>query len=70
VLQPNLPAIIPRRGAAVFSEEAVVDEKIADAFVTKLPAKAGSLGAGDPRKGNTPLGSLIGTYAAAQHYPV
>ena len=40
------------------TERLVVDEKIADAFVTKLAAKAGSLVAGDPRKGNTPLGSL------------
>ena len=48
------------------TERLVVDEKIADAFVTKLAAKAGSLVAGDPRKGNTPLGSLIGTDAAAR----
>jgi acyl-CoA reductase-like NAD-dependent aldehyde dehydrogenase len=48
------------------TERLVVDEKIADAFVTKLAAKAGSLVAGDPRKGNAPLGSLIGTDAAAR----
>ena len=34
--------------------------------MTKLAAKAGSLVAGDPRKGNTPLGSLIGTDAATR----
>jgi vanillin dehydrogenase len=48
------------------TERLVVDEKVADAFVTKLAAKAGSLVAGDPRKGNAPLGSLIGTDAAAR----
>ncbi len=42
------------------TERIVVDEKIADAFVAKLATKAGSLVAGDPRKGKTPLGSLIG----------
>ena len=46
------------------TERIVVDEKIADAFVAKLATKAGSLMAGDPRKGNTPLGSLIGIDAA------
>ena len=49
------------------TERIVVDEKVADAFVTKLAAKAGSLVAGDPRKGNAPLGSLIGTDAADAH---
>jgi vanillin dehydrogenase len=48
------------------TERLVVDEKIADAFVTRLAAKAGSLVAADPRKGNAPLGSLIGTDAAAR----
>ncbi|MBI5261997.1 MAG: aldehyde dehydrogenase [Bradyrhizobium sp.] len=42
------------------TERIVVDESIADAFVQKLSVKAGSLIAGDPRKANTPLGSLIG----------
>ncbi len=48
------------------TERLVVDEKIADSFVSKLAAKAGSLIAGDPRKGNTPLGSLIGIDAASR----
>jgi acyl-CoA reductase-like NAD-dependent aldehyde dehydrogenase len=48
------------------TERLVVDEKVADAFVAKLATKAGSLVAGDPRKGNTPLGSLIGTDAATR----
>jgi acyl-CoA reductase-like NAD-dependent aldehyde dehydrogenase len=48
------------------TERLVVDETIADAFVGKLAAKAGSLIAGDPRKGNAPLGSLIGADAATR----
>ena len=42
------------------TERIVVDQKVADAFVAKFAAKAEQLVAGDPRKGNTPLGSLIG----------
>ena len=49
------------------TERIVVDEKIADAFVAKLATKAGSLIAGDPRKGNTPLGSLIGDRCRHPH---
>jgi acyl-CoA reductase-like NAD-dependent aldehyde dehydrogenase len=45
------------------TERIVLDHKIADAFVAKLATKADSLVAGDPRKGDTPLGSLIGTEA-------
>jgi len=46
------------------TERIVVDNKVADAFVAKLATKAETLVAGDPRKGNTPLGSLIGVEAA------
>lgn len=46
------------------TERLVVDQKVADAFVAKLAAKAEGLVAGDPRKGDTPLGSLIGVDAA------
>src|SRR5215218_714124 len=48
------------------TERIVVDEKIADAFVTKHHNKAGSLIAGHPRKAQTTLGSLIGTDAAVR----
>ncbi len=40
------------------TERIIVDEKVADAFVAKLAAKAGKLPAGDPR-GHVVLGSLI-----------
>ena len=46
------------------TERIVVDSKVADAFVAKLATKAETLVAGDPRKGNTALGSLIGVEAA------
>ncbi|MGH6761752.1 MAG: aldehyde dehydrogenase [Phyllobacterium sp.] len=41
------------------TERIVVDETIADEFVAALAAKARSLKAGDPREGNTPLGSVV-----------
>ena len=43
------------------TERIIVDDKVADAFVAKFAAKAETLVAGDPRKGKTPLGSLIGS---------
>ncbi|WP_099867647.1 aldehyde dehydrogenase [Pararhizobium haloflavum] len=48
------------------TERIVVDEKIADRFVEAFAAKAGSLKAGDPREGNTPLGSLVDASAASR----
>ncbi|GLQ77712.1 salicylaldehyde dehydrogenase [Mesorhizobium huakuii] len=45
------------------TERLVVDEKIADEFVSKLAARASSLPAGDPR-GHVVLGSLISSQAA------
>jgi vanillin dehydrogenase len=46
------------------TERVVVDEAIADSFVAKFAKKAATLVAGDPRKGNTPLGSLVSLEAA------
>ena len=45
------------------TERLVVDEKIADAFVGKLAAKAAKLPAGDPAKGNVVLGSVVNAQA-------
>ncbi|MGX9147030.1 aldehyde dehydrogenase [Mesorhizobium sp. 128a] len=45
------------------TERLVVDEKIADEFVSKLAARASQLPAGDPR-GHVVLGSLISSQAA------
>lgn len=41
------------------TERLVVDERIADDFVKKFAAKAATLVAGDPHKGNTPLGAVV-----------
>lgn len=41
------------------TERIVVDKKVAKDFVNKLAAKAASMPAGDPRKGNVALGSVI-----------
>ncbi len=41
------------------TERIIVDEAIADTFVTKLAAKAASLPLGDPRKGPAVLGSVV-----------
>ncbi|MBC7312234.1 MAG: aldehyde dehydrogenase family protein, partial [Rhizobium sp.] len=46
------------------TERIVVDETIADRFVEALAAKAKTLVAGDPRVGNTPLGSVVDGHAA------
>ena len=45
------------------TERLIVDEKVADAFVEKLAARAASLPAGDPR-GHVVLGSLVSLEAA------
>ncbi len=47
------------------TERVVVDEKVADAFVAKLKAKAAALPVGDPRQGEVVLGSMVSTSAAA-----
>lgn len=41
------------------TERLVVDRKVADDFVGKFAAKASTLVAGDPHKGNTPLGAVV-----------
>jgi acyl-CoA reductase-like NAD-dependent aldehyde dehydrogenase len=47
------------------TERLIVDERIADAFVDKVAARAAQLPAGDPR-GHVVLGSLISAEAAAK----
>lgn len=46
------------------TERLIVDNSIADEFVAALAVKANSLKAGDPSKGNTPLGSVVDMTAA------
>jgi acyl-CoA reductase-like NAD-dependent aldehyde dehydrogenase/ABC-type branched-subunit amino acid transport system ATPase component len=47
------------------TERIVVDEKVADDFVTRFAAKAKSLSVGDPREGKAILGSVV-DHAAAE----
>jgi acyl-CoA reductase-like NAD-dependent aldehyde dehydrogenase len=46
------------------TERIIVDEKVADVFVEKLSGRARSLTAGDPRLGQSVLGSLVSAEAA------
>jgi len=46
------------------TERIVVDEKVADEFVTRFAAKAKSLSVGDPREGKAILGSVVDRNAA------
>jgi len=41
------------------TERIIVVEAVADAFIEMFAAKAGSMPAGDPREGTTPLGAVI-----------
>ncbi|HKR16541.1 aldehyde dehydrogenase [Rhizorhapis sp.] len=41
------------------TERIIVVDAVADSFAAKFAAKAGSLAAGDPREGNTPLGAVV-----------
>ena len=46
------------------TERIIVVPEIADEFVAKFAAKAGTLMAGDPREGKTPLGAVVSSDAA------
>jgi acyl-CoA reductase-like NAD-dependent aldehyde dehydrogenase len=48
------------------TERIIVDEKVADAFVQEFVAKAGTLAAGDPRRPDVHLGTLVSREAAAR----
>jgi vanillin dehydrogenase len=48
------------------TERIVVDAAVADEFVEKLARKAGSLRAGDPMAGDSPLGCVVSPEAAAR----
>lgn len=41
------------------TERIIVVDKVADEFAEKFGKKAGSMAAGDPRKGDTPLGAVV-----------
>jgi benzaldehyde dehydrogenase (NAD) len=48
------------------TERIIVDEKVADAFIEKLTAKANSLTVGNPREKQVHLGSLVDTQAVTK----
>jgi acyl-CoA reductase-like NAD-dependent aldehyde dehydrogenase len=52
-------AFVNQGQVCMSTERIVVDASIADAFLEKFAAKARSLTAGDPRAGDTVLGSLV-----------
>ncbi len=52
-------AFVNQGQVSTSTERVVVDERVADAFVEKLAAKARTLVAGDPRAVDTALGSLV-----------
>jgi len=58
-------AFVNQGQVCMSTERIVVDERVADAFVEKLAAKALALPAGDPRAGNVALGSLVSADAVA-----
>jgi benzaldehyde dehydrogenase (NAD) len=47
------------------TERVIVVEAVADEFAAKFAAKAGTMVAGDPREGKTPLGAVIGDNTVA-----
>jgi vanillin dehydrogenase len=62
----NFGAFMNQGQICMSTERIIVDDKVADAFVQKLIAKAGTLKAGDPRRPDVHLGTLISTSAAAR----
>ncbi len=60
----NFGAFMNQGQICMSTERIIVDEKIGDAFVQKLVAKAGTLVAGDPRRDDVALGTVISSEAA------
>ena len=57
-------AFINQGQVCMSTEKIVVDERVADDFVSRLATKANSLPFGDPRGGSVVIGSMIGREAA------
>jgi acyl-CoA reductase-like NAD-dependent aldehyde dehydrogenase len=60
----NFGAFMNQGQICMSTERIIADEKIADAFVRKLVARATPLQAGDPRRSDIALGTLISAAAA------
>jgi acyl-CoA reductase-like NAD-dependent aldehyde dehydrogenase len=62
----NFGAFINQGQICMSTDRIVVDERVADNFVTKLVSRAKPLVAGDPRGQNVALGTMISAEAAAR----
>ncbi len=62
----NFGAFMNQGQICMSTERLVVDESVADEFVTKLAARAKGLVAGDPASADVALGTLISAAAAAR----
>jgi len=62
----NFGAFMNQGQICMSTDRIIVDEKIGDAFVQKLVARAGTLTAGDPRRDDVALGALISREAATR----
>ena len=62
----NFGAFMNQGQICMSTERIIVDAKIGDAFVQKLAARSGGLVAGDPRRDDVALGTLISREAAAR----
>ncbi len=60
----NFGAFMNQGQICMSTERIIVDEKIGEAFVEKLVARAGTLVAGDPRRDDVALGTVISRKAA------
>jgi acyl-CoA reductase-like NAD-dependent aldehyde dehydrogenase len=64
VAAANFGAFMNQGQICMSTERLVVDRKVADQFVAKLAAKAGKMVAGDPRRSDVMLGTVISVDAA------
>jgi len=62
----NFGAFMNQGQICMSTERIIVDEKVGDAFVERLVARAGSLVAGDPRRADIALGTVISREAATR----
>jgi acyl-CoA reductase-like NAD-dependent aldehyde dehydrogenase len=62
----NFGAFMNQGQICMSTERIIVDEKVGDDFVKRLVARAGALVAGDPRREDVALGTVISREAAAR----
>jgi acyl-CoA reductase-like NAD-dependent aldehyde dehydrogenase len=62
----NFGAFMNQGQICMSTERIIVDEKVADAFIQRFVTKAATLTAGDPRRPDVHLGTLVSREAAAK----